>query len=70
MTVQCGSVAGLESSWTIVTSHVDLTAAAKECYGEVFGGGFDVLLVACYGGETKARVGCLVLFEMSREKEW
>lgn len=64
MTVQSGRRAGGESAGTIVAAHVDLTAAAEEGHGEVFGGGFDVLLVAGDGGEAEARVAGLLTCEL------
>ncbi len=58
--VECGSRCGGEAARAVVAADVDLASAAEEGDGEVFGGGFDVLLVAGYGGEAKSRVACLM----------
>lgn len=57
--VEGGSRCGGEAARAVVAADVDLASAAEECDGEVFGGGFDVLLVSGYGGEAEARVACL-----------
>jgi hypothetical protein len=56
-------VSGLEATGAVVAAYVDLASAAEEGDGEVFGGGFDVLLVAGDGGEAEARVACLRIGE-------
>jgi hypothetical protein len=62
-------VSGLEATGAVVAAYVDLASAAEEGDGEVFGGGFDVLLVAGDGGEAEARVACLRIGEGVAQRE-
>mmetsp|Transcript_6337 Transcript_6337/g.14062 ORF Transcript_6337/g.14062 Transcript_6337/m.14062 type:complete len:240 (-) Transcript_6337:89-808(-) len=65
VSVEGGRVSGLEATGAVVAAYVDLASAAEEGDGEVFGGGFDVLLVAGDGGEAEARVACLCLWRVA-----
>ena len=48
MAVKGGGSGGCKAARAVVATNVDLATATKEGDGEVFGGGFDVLLVAGY----------------------